>query len=136
MVRRGAGPSPSRLTPCHLSRRERQVSGFCESEHKAAGGGDRGMGAVIERAVFQIRLIEQVPAVVVLVDFGVRPSPQAKLYIYSADGRLVQTINPNEQQVIYLENLLENNIYVLNYSEQGDATQVTKIGKVFSFRDQ
>jgi hypothetical protein len=66
----------------------------------------------------------------VLVDFGVRPSPQAKLYIYSADGRLVQTINPNEQQVIYLENLLENNIYVLNYSEQGDATQVTKIGKV------
>ena len=73
--------------------------------------------------------IEYVGAQQVLVDLGEEPTALSSVYIYSIDGRLVQTIIPTQQR-FQIEGLIPNNVYIIKYSNNGDINQINKIGKL------
>ena len=73
--------------------------------------------------------IEYVGAQQVLVDLGEEPTASSSVYIYSIDGRLVQTIIPTQQR-FQIEGLIPNNVYIIKYSNNGDINQINKIGKL------
>lgn len=64
----------------------------------------------------------------VFVDLGEQPTENSTLYIYAVDGRLLEALKPTTQRVC-LNNLLENNVYILKYSV-GDINAINKVGKV------
>lgn len=65
----------------------------------------------------------------VFVNIGEQPTDNSVLYIYSVDGRLVDTIKPISERVS-LTNLFANGIYLLKYSVTGDVNSINKIGKL------
>ena len=64
----------------------------------------------------------------VFVDLGEQPTENSTLYIYAVDGRLIEAFKPTTQRVC-LNNLLENNVYILKYSA-GEINCIDKVGKV------
>ncbi len=73
--------------------------------------------------------IEYVGAQQVLVDLGEEPTASSSVYIYSIDGRLVQTIVPTQQR-FEINGLIPNNMYIIKYSTNSDINQINKIGKL------
>ena len=51
------------------------------------------------------------------------------IYIYSADGSLVEEIEPSEKDVVLPR--LESNMYIVKYSEKGKITRKDQMGKIF-----
>ncbi len=67
---------------------------------------------------------------VVIADLGETPKPTAKIFIYTAEGHLVDVIVP-EQQKVQLPALPENNIYIIKYSSEGTPNRQGKYAKLF-----
>ncbi len=65
----------------------------------------------------------------VLIDLGEQPALNSKLSIYSIDGRLVEEFVPQTQTIV-LENLVDNNIYIVKYLNIANSNQVVKVGKL------
>ena len=55
--------------------------------------------------------------------------PDYVIYIYTADGRLVEEIEPTSKKVVIPR--LDSNMYVVKYSERGKVRRKDQMGKIF-----
>ena len=55
--------------------------------------------------------------------------PDYVIYVYTADGRLVEEIEPTSKKVVLPR--LEANMYVVKYSEKGKIRRNDQVGKIF-----
>ena len=51
------------------------------------------------------------------------------IYIYSADGSLVEEIEPTSKKVVLPR--LDANMYLVKYSEKGKVSPKDQVGKIF-----